>query len=175
MNTFSNVTVVGRITRDAEMRTTAGENSNVIVRFSLAVDRRKRDGDSYVEEANFFNVSFFGSRASSICMYLSKGSLVAVVGELVQRRYTDKEGNENQIVEILANNVHLIETKTMKEQRLQGEQNAQNYSSYNRSSSNFNNYASANSQGSQDSDITRFQPEKTASPDDFTEDDNIPF
>ena len=155
MNTFSSVTIVGRLTKDAEMRMTAGENASALVRFSIAVNRRKKDNvtGEYVEEANFFNVSFFGKNASSICAYLQKGILIGVVGELTQRRYQNSEGKDVSTVEIIASNVHLIESKAMREGQNQQEQTQVQ---------------------TQTSKSNRYPAEMTKSPDDFTEDD-IPF
>lgn len=182
MNTFSNVTIVGRLTRDAEVRKLVGDNPNTIVRFSIAVDRRKKDGDNYVDEANYFNVSYFGQRADNISVYLQKGLLVAVTGELVQRRFTDREGKDASIVEVLANNVHLIETKSMREQRTSQANTAQQSNTSNASRPNAYGSSSALSsnqgqnfnQNTQRNDYSRLEPEKNITPDDFTGDD-IPF
>ena len=164
MNTFSTVTIVGRLTKDAEMRMTAGENSNTLVRFSLAVNRRKRDNATgeYVDEANFFNVSYFGKNAGNICVYLQKGVLVGVVGELVQRRFQNAEGKDVSLVEVNASNVHLIESKSMREQaQAQGQSSQFQQSQFQRSTQSV--------QPSNPHPV-----EKGISPDDFTEDD-VPF
>ena len=188
MNSFSSVTLVGRLTRDAEMRTTAGDNPNTLVRFSVAVDRRRRDGDGFVEEPSFFNVSYFGQRASAISVYLQKGLLVGVTGELQQRKYVDREGREVSTIDIIANNVHLIESKSMREQRVQQEGGGSS-SSFSPSSSSYNQaskggYSNQNSNAGKvanngkenlaTSDFSRFEPEKSTDPDDFTE-GPIPF
>jgi single-strand DNA-binding protein len=95
---LNRVVLVGRLTRDPELRTSqAGKE---IANFSIAVDGFRKDDDS-----SFFNVVAFGSTASFIGKYLGKGRLIAVDGRLQQRKYTTKDGQARDVVEILADNV----------------------------------------------------------------------
>ena len=178
MNTFSSVTIVGRLTKDAEMRMTAGENSNTLVRFSLAVNRRKRDNSTgeYVDEANFFNVSYFGKNAGNICVYLQKGVLVGVVGELTQRRFQNAEGKDVSLVEVNASNVHLIESKSMREQA-QGQMQGQGSQQFQQGQTSQFHQSQFQSQTRPNQSVqpnNQHPVEKGISPDDFAEDD-IPF
>jgi single-strand DNA-binding protein len=95
---LNRVVLVGRLTRDPELRTSqAGKE---IANFSIAVDGFRKDDDS-----SFFNVVAFGSTASFIGKYLQKGRLASVDGRLQQRKYTTKDGQARDVVEVLADNV----------------------------------------------------------------------
>jgi single-strand DNA-binding protein len=95
---LNRVVLVGRLTRDPELRTS--QSGKEIANFSIAVDGFRKDDDS-----SFFNVVAFGSTASFIGKYLGKGRLIAVDGRLQQRKYTTKDGQARDVVEVLADNV----------------------------------------------------------------------
>ncbi len=100
------VTLVGRLTRDSEIR--YSQRGEAVVRFSVAVNRRKRNADGgWEDEANFFNCVYFGKSAEAVNQYLTKGRQVAVNGELRQNRY-EVEGQSRSTVEIFVNNLQLI-------------------------------------------------------------------
>ena len=95
---INRVVLVGRLTRDPELRnTTTGKQ---VVNFGLAVDDRFNK-----EHTNFFNISAWGSTADFVAKYLTKGRLIAVDGRLQQRKYTTQDGQERNVVEIVADNV----------------------------------------------------------------------
>ena len=167
MNSFSNVTLVGRLTRDAEMRTSS--SGVAVVRFAVAIDRRRRDGDNFVTDTTFIEVSYFGQSAKNICMYLEKGLLVGVVGELNQRKWESQDGAKNSRIEVLANNVHLIESKSMKENRLQGGSQSDQYSQGGSAYSDAGRQPSASNSG-----IKQYVPDENIGPDSFNDDD-VPF
>jgi single-strand DNA-binding protein len=73
----------------------------------LAVNRRKKQGDQWVEEANFFDIVLWGKAGEAINQYLVKGKQVAVEGELRQDRW-EQDGQNRSKVEIMANNVMLL-------------------------------------------------------------------
>ena len=89
MSDLNRVVVTGRLTRDAEKKTTA--SGMAVVRFSLANGYRKKDGDQWKDETNYFDCVFIGSRADSLLQYLKKGRQVAIDGELRQSRW-EKDG-----------------------------------------------------------------------------------
>ncbi len=102
----TNVLVVtGRLTRDAEVKYTSG--GMAIGSFSIAVNRRTKKGDQWVEEASFFDVSLFGKSAEGLAQYLTKGKQVAVEGELRQDRW-EQDGQPRSKVYISAINVQLL-------------------------------------------------------------------
>jgi single-strand DNA-binding protein len=105
MNDMNIVALIGRLTRDAELKYT---NSGMAVcKFSVAVNGRKKSGDQWVEEAHFFDVVLWGKSGEAINQYLIKGKQVAIEGELRQSRW-EQEGQARSRVEIHANNVQLL-------------------------------------------------------------------
>ena len=99
------VVVVGRLTRDPELRTTS--TGKDVVEFSIAVNKRIKPADG--ADADFFRVKAWGQTASYVGEYIGRGRLVAVDGRLESRKYTDKDGNAREIVEIVADNVNALD------------------------------------------------------------------
>lgn len=99
---INRVVLVGRLTRDPELRTTNSGKS--VCDFSIAVNKRikPQDGSS---DADFFRVSCWEKTAEYVANYLTKGRLVAVDGRLQSRKFTDAQGQNREIVEIVADNV----------------------------------------------------------------------
>ena len=105
MADVNHVIIIGRLTRDAELKYTSG--GMAIGSFSIAVNRRTKKGDQWVEEASFFDVSLFGKSAEGLAQYLTKGKQVAVEGELRQDRW-QQDGQNRSKVTIAASNVQLL-------------------------------------------------------------------
>ena len=129
MADVNHVILIGRCTRDATIKYTSG--GMAIGSFSIAVNRRTKKGDQWVEEASFFEVSLFGKSAEGLAQYLTKGKQVAVEGELRQDRW-QQDGQNRSKVYISANNVQLLGGNDAKGQpRPQSEYQAQEYSADN--------------------------------------------
>ncbi|MAG13093.1 MAG: single-stranded DNA-binding protein [Spirochaetales bacterium] len=105
MADINRVILVGRLTRDAELRYTGG--GIAVCKFSLAINRRRKNGDQWEDEANFFDVVLFGKQGEAINQYLVKGKQVGIDGELRQSRW-EKDGQSRSRVEIAAFNVQLL-------------------------------------------------------------------
>jgi single-strand DNA-binding protein len=105
MADINHVVLVGRLTRDAELKYTSG--GQAVCKFSLAVNRRRKNGDQWVDEANFFDVVLWGRQGESLNQYLMKGKMVGVDGELRQDRW-EQEGQNRSKVEIVAANIQLL-------------------------------------------------------------------
>jgi single-strand DNA-binding protein len=104
-NDLNHVVLIGRLVRDCETKFTSG--GMAIGRFSLASNRKKKQGDPWVEEVSFFDCVVFGKTAETLASYLVKGKQVAVEGELHQNRW-EHEGKAMSKIEINANNVQLL-------------------------------------------------------------------
>lgn len=105
MKDINHVVLVGRLTRDAELRYT---NSGLqICKFSIAVNTSKKSGDSWTDEANFFDVVIMGRQAESIHRFLKKGKQVGVDGELRHDRW-EQDGQKRSRVEVFAQFVQLL-------------------------------------------------------------------
>jgi single-strand DNA-binding protein len=105
MADLNNVVLIGRLTRDAELKYTA--SGQAVCKFSIAVNRRKKSGDQWVDEANFFDIVVWGRQGESLNQYLVKGKMVGVEGELRQDRW-EQDGQNRSKVEIVANNLQLL-------------------------------------------------------------------
>ena len=99
------VILVGRLTRDAELKYTP--SGFAICKFSIAVNRRRKQGDQWVDEAHFFDISLLGKRGESLAQYLTKGTQVAIQGELRQNRW-EQDGQSRSKVEVTANDIELL-------------------------------------------------------------------
>jgi single-strand DNA-binding protein len=111
------VVLLGRLVRDAELRYTSG--GTAVANLSMAVNRRKKEGDSWREEASFFDIQLWGKAAESLERYLTKGKQIAVQGELRQSRW-QQDGQNRSKVSIAATNLQLLSSgKTEKPQASQ--------------------------------------------------------
>ncbi|MGN0728236.1 single-stranded DNA-binding protein [Treponema sp.] len=106
---INSVVIVGRLTRDAELRYL--NNGTAVASISIAVNRSKKDGDQWISEAHFFDVSYFGKGAEGIKPYLTKGTQIAVQGSLRQDRW-EKEGQKFSRVNILADSIELLGSRS---------------------------------------------------------------
>lgn len=102
---INSVVIVGRLTRDVELKYM--NNGNAVASMSIAVNRSKKEGDQWVSEAHFFDVSYFGKGAEAVKPYLTKGKQVAVQGSLRQNRW-EKDGQKQSRVVIVADSVELL-------------------------------------------------------------------
>ena len=117
---INNVTIVGRLTRDPELRKT--ESGTSVVSFTVAVNRRfNRD------ETDFINVVAWNQTADFLAKYGDKGALVGVEGRLQTRNYEDKDGKMVYVTEVVADNVQLLESKAKADERRSQDGNIQNY------------------------------------------------
>jgi len=90
--------LMGRLTRDPEIRTAAGESGTVIARFTLAVNRRfRRDGEA---SADFINCVAFGKTAEFIEKYINKGRQICVSGRIQTGSYTNRDGQKIYTTEV---------------------------------------------------------------------------
>lgn len=105
---LNNVSLVGRITKDPEVKF-IGTDNTAVVNFGIAVNKpfKNKDGDY---EADFFNCSAFGKSAEFMGSYVKKGDLIGVTGHLTTRQY-DKEGQTHYVVDIRCNQVLNYATK----------------------------------------------------------------
>ncbi|HOV93497.1 MAG TPA: single-stranded DNA-binding protein [Spirochaetales bacterium] len=105
MRDINVVVLVGRLTRDSELKYT--KSGMPIARFSIAVNRSRKQDDQWVDETSFFEVDYWGKGAEAINKYLTKGQQVAIEGELRQDRW-DQDGQSRSKVVINATNVRLL-------------------------------------------------------------------
>ena len=96
---------MGRLTKDAELRQTQG--GVPVASFSLAVERRFQKG-----EVDFINCVAWRQTAEFVAKWFQKGSMIAVVGSIQTRRYTDNEGKERTVTEVVADEAYFTGSKS---------------------------------------------------------------
>ena len=103
---------MGRLTRDPEVRYSAGDNAMAIARYSLAVDRRRRaNGGADEQTADFINCVSFGKTAEFAEKYLRKGTKMLVTGRIQTGSYTNKEGAKVYTTEVVVEEQEFAESK----------------------------------------------------------------
>lgn len=106
---MNKVILMGRLTRDPEVRYISGENATAIARYTLAVDRRfKRDGE---QTADFINCVVFGKGAEFAEKYLNQGTKIAVSGRIQTGSYTNKDGVKVYTTDVVVEEQEFAESK----------------------------------------------------------------
>lgn len=105
---MNKVILVGRLTRDPEVRTLTSGSS--VASFTLAINRNFKNKEGNVD-ADFINVSVFGKQADNVGKYLSKGSLVGVDGRIQTRSYDAQDGTKRYVTEVISENVEFMGSK----------------------------------------------------------------
>ena len=105
MADINHVVLVGRLTRNAELKYT--NNGSAVSKFSIAINQRRKKDDQWVDESHFFDIVLWGKTAESLNQYLVKGKQVGIEGQLRQNRW-EQEGQARSKVEIFATNVMLL-------------------------------------------------------------------
>lgn len=103
---MNNVTLIGRLTRDPEVRYTSGSQM-AVARFSVAIDRPVKQGQD--KQTDFPSIVVFGKQAENCERYLSKGKLVGIEGRIQTGSYTNKDGNKVYTTDVVASRVEFLE------------------------------------------------------------------
>lgn len=109
---FNKSILMGRIASDLELKTTPSGAD--VVSFRLAVERKYQSKDSEERQADFFNIVAWRNTAQFISRYFSKGKMILVEGELQTRQYTDKNGSNQTIVELVVDSASFTGEKSSK-------------------------------------------------------------
>ena len=105
---INNVTLVGRLTKDPELRTATSGRS--IVSFTVAVDSRMKNADG-TRATSFIGCVAFGQTAETMSKFTRKGSLIGVIGSLNQRKYQRQDGSTASVLEVMCDSVQFLEPK----------------------------------------------------------------
>ena len=132
---MNKVILMGRLTRDPDIRYTQGENSMAVARFSLAVDRRRAGADGQ-READFINCVTFGKNAEFAERYLHQGTKIVLTGRIQTGSYTNKDGNKVYTTDVVGEDIEFAESKAASENRQSGN-NFSSGSSYGSGSSSY--------------------------------------
>lgn len=106
---MNKVILMGRLTRDPEIRYSQGNQSTAIARYTLAVDRRfKREGEP---NADFINCIAFGKLGEFAERYLQKGTKIAIIGRIQTGSYTNKDGVKVYTTDVVVEEQEFAESK----------------------------------------------------------------
>ena len=132
---LNHITIMGRLTRDPELRRTG--SGTAVASFTVAVDRDFGGRDGGEKETDFIDCVAWRSTGEFVSKYFTKGSMIVVSGRLQIRSWTDKDGNKRRTAEVVADNCYFGESKRSSENSHGG--NAYGGNSYGGSYGN-NNY-----------------------------------
>ena len=108
---MNKVILMGRLTRDPEIRYSQGENSMAVARFTLAVDRRFRREGTADQTADFISCVAFGKVAEFFERYARQGIKFVIEGRIQTGSYTNKDGNKVYTTDVVVENVEFAESK----------------------------------------------------------------
>ncbi|HET0714595.1 TPA: single-stranded DNA-binding protein [Streptococcus pneumoniae] len=164
---INNVVLVGRLTRDAELRYT--QSNIAVTTFTLAVNRPFKN-EAGEREADFINCVIWRQLAENLANWAKKGSLIGVTGVIQTRSYDNQQGQRVYVTEVVASNFQLLESRNSQQnnQSHQDHHGGYQQQGYSNQGSSFQNGNSYGQQGSS------FEGNTTNPVPDFTRDNN-PF
>ena len=110
---LNHITIMGRLTRDPELRRTA--SGSAVTSFCLAVDRDYNPKDGGEKEVDFIDCNAWRGTGEFVAKHFSKGSMAVVSGRLQIRTWTDKDGNKRRNAEVVADSVYFGESRKSSE------------------------------------------------------------
>ena len=174
---INNVVLVGRLTKDAELRYTP--NQVAVATFTLAVNRRFKEQNGE-READFINCVIWQKSAENLANWCKKGSLIGITGRIQTRNYENQQGQRVYVTEVVAESFQLLESRKDNSQGApqnnQGYQQPQNSNQQPKNNYQQNNqgYQQPNNQGFNQGQQGSFFDGMTTNPMDISDDD-LPF
>lgn len=132
---MNRVVLIGRLTKDPELRFTPGSGTAVTT-FTLAVDRRQSKNGQ--READFIPIVAWNKVAENVANYMSKGKLVGVSGRIQVRSYEAKDGTRRYVTEVIADEVQFLEKGSGSKGRTNMQGNTQDSAGSNAADNSFN-------------------------------------
>jgi single-strand DNA-binding protein len=105
---INRVVLTGNLTRDVELRSTSSGISVASLRVACNTRRKDQSTGDWVDKPNFFDVTVWGAQGENCARFLAKGRPVAIDGRLEWREWQDKEGNNRQAIDIIADAVQFL-------------------------------------------------------------------
>ncbi|MGT2800685.1 single-stranded DNA-binding protein [Streptococcus marmotae] len=105
---INNVVLVGRMTRDAELKYTP--SNQAVATFTLAVNRNFKNQNGE-READFINCVMWRQQAENLANWAKKGALIGITGSIQTRSYDNQQGQRVYVTEVIANNFQLLESR----------------------------------------------------------------
>lgn len=115
---LNHIVIMGRLTRDPELRYT--QSNTPVTSFRVAVDRDFAPRDGGERQTDFIDCVAWRNQAEFVSKYFQKGSMIIVSGRLQIREYTDKDGNRRTAAEIVAENIHFGESRRSRDENSAG-------------------------------------------------------
>ncbi|MEX2784193.1 single-stranded DNA-binding protein [Streptococcus sp. H49] len=109
---INNVVLVGRMTRDAELRYTP--NNQAVATFTLAVNRNFKN-QAGEREADFINIVIWRQAAENLANWAKKGTLLGITGRIQTRNYENQQGQRVYVTEVVADNFQILESRAARE------------------------------------------------------------
>ena len=119
---INNVVLVGRMTRDAELRYTP--SNQAVATFTLAVNRNFKNQNGE-READFINCVIWRQQAENLANWAKKGTLVGVIGRIQTRNYENQQGQRVYVTEVVADNFQILESRATREGQSGGSYNGE--------------------------------------------------
>ena len=136
---LNHITIMGRLTRDPELRRTG--SGIAVASFTVAVDRDFGGRDGGERETDFIDCVAWRQTGEFVSKYFTKGSMIVVSGRLQIRGWTDKDGNKRRTAEVVADNVYFGESKRSSEGGSSYGGNAYGGNSYSASAPSYGGYS----------------------------------
>lgn len=174
---INNVTLVGRLTKDADLRYTG--SGNAVTSFTIAADRPFKNNQGN-RDTDFINCVAWRRTAETIANFTKKGSLVGITGRIQTRNYENNEGRTVYVTEVVVENFQMLEPKSVTENRRSGDnQGGSGFNpsqSFNTQDSNpFNQNQDNNPFGSNSNQSVNSDPFETNDDSIHISDDDLPF
>jgi len=134
---LNTVQLVGRLTKEVDLKFTS--SGTAVGSFTIAVNRSftNQQGD---READFINCVIWRKAAENLASFTRKGSQIGIEGRIQTRNYENQQGQRVYVTEVVVNNFHLLEPRSITEQRPAGESNAPSSGGYSNNSNNQNSH-----------------------------------
>lgn len=124
---INNVVLVGRMTKDAELRYTP--QNQAVATFSLAVNRNFKNNNGE-RDADFINCVIWRQQAENLANWAKKGALVGIVGRIQTRDYENQQGQRVYVTEVVADSFQLLESRNAQGRREGGNSQAPSQNNY---------------------------------------------
>lgn len=108
---MNNVVLIGNLCRDNDVRYSSGQNATAILRNTIAVQRKFKNKETGQFDSDFISIQAFGNTAEFISKYFTKGSKIAITGEIRTGSYTNKDGVKVYTTDVVVNNAEFVTKK----------------------------------------------------------------
>ncbi|MGT2961447.1 single-stranded DNA-binding protein [Streptococcus caballi] len=168
---INNVVLVGRMTRDAELRYTP--SNQAVATFTLAVNRNFKN-QAGEREADFINCVIWRQQAENLANWAKKGTLVGITGRIQTRNYENQQGQRVYVTEVIADNFQILESRATREGQSGGSYNTGGFNNNSFGGSSNGGYQSQPSQQQTPNFSRDESPFGNSNPMDISDDD-LPF